>query len=312
MSLRALVYNALGTWGCTRSPATLQRVGAFVGTGLWHLVRKRRALTITTIQDRLGVDANEARRIARESFVSSGRSFIEIMQNNRNDPRFFHNHLRIATPQALEYINRFKHENPDVPVVAFTAHFGAWEVLASLFGRVIFHKEPQQVVVRRPRDEALHTLMQRMRTRPGVEFVEHRGATRPVLKCLRKGGITAFLVDHNCTRSEAVFLPFLGRVAAVNAGPAILAVRAGALVLPVFLRRTAHNREHGYELIVRDPLDTRTLQGTRDERVRETARFYTDAVADMVRETPEQWFWMHRRWKTRPAKEDVAASDQNG
>jgi KDO2-lipid IV(A) lauroyltransferase len=109
--------------------------------------------------------------------------------------------------------------------------------------------------------------------------------------------MTAFLVDHNCSREEAVFLPFLGKTAAVNMGPALLALRSKALVLPVFLLR-----EEGmqYRFQVGEALDTATLTGTREEKIRAIARFYTRAVEHMVHERPEQWFWMHKRWKTRP------------
>ena len=72
------------------------------------------------------------------------------------------------------------------------------------------------------------------------------------------GGAAAFLTDHNCSRSEAVFLPFLGRVAAVNMGPAVLALRAKAPIIPVFLLRRPDGR---YEYLVEPPLETAGLTG---------------------------------------------------
>ena len=78
-------------------------------------------------------------------------------------------------------------------------------------------------------------------------------------------------------------------------GPALLAVRAKALIWPVALMREGGN----YVFHLQEPLDTTTLEGTRDEQVKTAAAFYTQAIENFVRECPEQWFWMHDRWKTK-------------
>jgi KDO2-lipid IV(A) lauroyltransferase len=135
--------------------------------------------------------------------------------------------------------------------------------------------------------------------------VDHRQAVFTVLKALKRNGLTAFLVDHNSPRNEAVFLPFLNETAAVNMGPAVLAVKANATVVPVFLVR---DEQGGYVFHVAPPLATGELSGTREEKIRQVAEFYTGAVEKYVRKYPEQWFWMHKRWKTRPEPEDVSAS----
>jgi KDO2-lipid IV(A) lauroyltransferase len=134
----------------------------------------------------------------------------------------------------------------------------------------------------------------------GMLMIDHRKASDIVLPKLRAGGVAAFLVDHNTSRKEAMFLPFLEDTAAVNMGPASLALRAKAAVYPVFLIRDGKG---GHILHLLPPLHTATLEGSIKERVQAIAAFYTDAVAEMVRRHPEQWFWMHRRWKTREKKD---------
>jgi KDO2-lipid IV(A) lauroyltransferase len=134
--------------------------------------------------------------------------------------------------------------------------------------------------------------------------IDHRQASSTVLPNLRARGVAAFLVDHNSSRKESVFLPFLGDVAAVTIGPASLALRTKAAVYPVFLLRDGKG---GHILHILPPLRTATLAGPVKERLRRIAAFYTDAVAEMVRQYPEQWFWMHKRWKTRE-KEDSPRS----
>jgi KDO2-lipid IV(A) lauroyltransferase len=114
---------------------------------------------------------------------------------------------------------------------------------------------------------------------------------------MRHQGMVGFLLDHNTSRKEAIFLPFFNDTAAVNMGPALLAARVKAMVYPVFLRRDGMRR---YTLHMREPLDVAALEGSVSERVRQVAEFYTKAVEDEVRACPEQWLWMHDRWKTRP------------
>ena len=119
-------------------------------------------------------------------------------------------------------------------------------------------------------------------------MVGHRTVVAAVLRALRKNGIVAFLVDHNAPRSEALFLPFMGEETAVNMGPALLAVRAEALIWPVCLMREGN----GYVFHLQEPLDTATLKGSREEKVLAAATFYTKAVEKAVQRAPEQWFWI--------------------
>ncbi|MBO6002215.1 MAG: acyltransferase, partial [Mailhella sp.] len=85
-----------------------------------------------------------------------------------------------------------------------------------------------------------------------------------------------------------------------------LAVRAKALIWPVALARDGD----GYVFRTQDPLDTVLLEGSFEERVRRAAEFYTRAVEQFVRREPEQWFWMHDRWKTRPGQPAAAGGQE--
>ena len=155
------------------------------------------------------------------------------------------------------------------------------------------------MVVRRYPDEAVQTFIGERREATGATMVGHRRAAMDVVRALHKNGIAAFLVDHNTKTNEAAFLPFLGEEAAVNMGPALLAVRGKALVWPVVLEREGSS----YVFRLQKPLDTTELTGTREENIRETARFYTEAVEKFIQHAPEQWFWMHERWKTKAKKQ---------
>lgn len=254
----------------------------------WHLAPGRRNEAVAAIEKHLRVSHEEARRIARHSFRENFLSFLEIFHAGR-----FHTDKSVSVLHSPEVKAALQAESG--PIVIATAHIGAWEMMPGLAADLLPGREGL-VVVRKQRSEALNRLMAELRGARGMKAVDHRRATQVVLPSLRRGGVTAFLVDHNASRQESVFLPFLEDIAAVNLGPAGLALRTKAAVYPVFLLRDGRG---GHILHLLPPLHTAALEGSLHDRMRKIAAFYTDAVAAMVRAYPEQWFWMHRRWKTR-------------
>lgn len=290
-----LLYNVIANLGLRLNFQSTWNLGQGLGSLMWAFLSGRRRQTIQTMVDRLEIDKKLARKLGRLSFQHSSRSFLEIFLTRRADPRFFHDQVSIEHP---EIIAKMQQENR--PFVAVTGHLGAWELTGGLL-RAFFPERSAQVVVRKPKNDGLHKMMTRLRTRPNLEVVAHRSAAKKVLRCLAHNGISCFLVDHNCSRDEALFLPFLGKMAAVNMGPALLALRANALVWPAFLVRDGVGR---YRFVPLQPLDTTLLTGTRTENIACIASYYTQAVEGIVKRFPDQWFWMHRRWKTQPT-EDV-------
>ncbi len=266
----------------------LAALGSLLGNAMWLVLRSRRNLAVRNISARLGVSGAEAARLAKASFCHSARSFVEILLTDRfgmDSPR-----LRLAQPELMARMKASPR-----PIVAATAHIGSWELLASLLGDLYEEPRPRVVVVRRYPDPAVQAFITDRREARGARMIGHRTVAASVLKALRRNGIVAFLVDHNAQRSEALFLPFLGEEAAVNMGPALLGVRADALIWPIFLLREGAD----YVCHMAEPLDTAELEGSREDKVRVAAEFYTRAVEDVVRQYPEQWFWLHNRWKQR-------------
>ena len=137
-----------------------------------------------------------------------------------------------------------------------------------MLGEVSDH--PRLTVVRTYRNKVMDYVTTRLRSAHGAGVVGHREATFPVLRVLRKNGYAAFLADHNTSRSEAFFLPFLGEEAAVNKGPAVLAVRAKALVWPLVLIRDGDR----YRMLMEEPLDTALLEALPMKKRSMAATYY--------------------------------------
>jgi KDO2-lipid IV(A) lauroyltransferase len=177
-----------------------------------------------------------------------------------------------------------------------TAHLGNWEVLS-----VAHRLTPYGLsVVVRPLDAPwLDTVANRLRRRTGVETIDKRGALRPVLEALRRGRLIGILMDQNAARREGVFVDFFGHPASTNRSIALLALRTGAPIVPIFARRETGGL---HRVIIRPALAVPASNDGETALVELTARC-TAEIERAIREAPEQWLWSHDRWRTRPPGE---------
>ena len=257
-----------------------------LGAVLWHTLPARRSMASRNIRDHLALPEAESRDIARESFNHNAMSFLEAVLVGRchfAPPLFL-----AENPAQLEAI-----QHSTRPIVTATGHLGAWELLAGIHESLRPAGAHSAVVVRRYNSRPFNDLMMALRGSHGIEVIGHREASGRVLQILRKQGTVAFLVDHHTGSNESTRIEFLGEPATVNIGPAVLAVRGRALIRPLCLIRKGDS----YMLRADTPLDTTTLEGSIDARIHAAAIFYTRGIERMIRQTPEQWFWMHNRWK---------------
>lgn len=182
-------------------------------------------------------------------------------------------------------------------VILFTGHLGAWELTSfglSLFGH------PFSFLVRPIDNPKIEDMINAARTSHGNRTIDKTSAAREMLQILRDGGTLGILVDLNTLDREAIFVDFFGRPASTTFIVAKLALRTGAEVLPVFAPWDKEQRR--IKLVVGEPLRIERT-GDEDEDVRRLTQAYTRVVEDYVRRYPDQWLWIHRRWKTRPPGE---------
>jgi KDO2-lipid IV(A) lauroyltransferase len=177
-------------------------------------------------------------------------------------------------------------------VVLITAHFGPWELLPLVAAE---RYEPIHIVVRPLDNPRLDALVTTWRERGGNRVIGKRDAVPAILQVLRGGGTVGILIDQHITEQEGVVVPFFGRPASTAIAPALLALRSGAPVLPVgIVRESGRGR---YRICVGEEVPVRRTGELRSDLVVNTARF-TRAIEAMVRDRPDHWFWVHRRWKT--------------
>jgi Kdo2-lipid IVA lauroyltransferase/acyltransferase len=181
------------------------------------------------------------------------------------------------------------------------AHFGNWELHAIAHGFVC---SPVSVVARPLDNPALDARLNAVRTMSGNTVIYKRNALAPVLRTLRAGGGVAILLDQNVQEKDGIFVDFFGRPAATTTVVAALAVKTGCALLPVHSDELPGGR---YRLIY-DPPVTWTSTGNRETDIKELTQTLTCRIEDWVRESPERWLWIHRRWKTQPSAEANATA----
>jgi KDO2-lipid IV(A) lauroyltransferase len=181
-------------------------------------------------------------------------------------------------------------------VVLVTGHFGNWEIGgASLAAWGI----PMDVIARRQRNSLFDNDINRARERLRMRVMERGEAKRKVLRSLREGRVVAFVGDQNARRG-GIFVEFLGRPASTARGAAFFALRTGCPLVAAFIHRK-RGLPQRYLLNIRR-LPTHP-SGDMEADVRRLTQAHTELLEEQVRENPEQYFWQHRRWKTRPPHE---------
>jgi KDO2-lipid IV(A) lauroyltransferase len=182
-------------------------------------------------------------------------------------------------------------------VLFLTGHMSAWELAP--FAHALYG-HPLHFLVRPIANRRVDALINRYRCLSGNQPIEKNKSARSILRILADGGTVGILSDHNTVLEESVFVDFFGIPASTTSGLARIALRTDAAVVPGFLSWDSARRK--YRLRFEPAIE---LARTEDEEndVRENTARFTKTIEDYVRAYPDQWLWVHKRWKTRPPGE---------
>jgi KDO2-lipid IV(A) lauroyltransferase len=234
----------------------------------------------------------ERQRLLRGSFKNLGRLLGMFSQFANSKPETL---KHIIDCEGLEHLDAAQRSGRGV--ILFTGHVGAWELTS--FALSLFN-HPLSFLVRPIDNPKIEALIDGARTRLGNRTIDKTSAAREMLQILQGGGTLGILVDLNTLDREGIFVDFFGVPASTTFMLAKLALRTGADVLPVFApwdkERERFLLKIGAPLVV-----DRT--GDEEEDVRRLTQSFTSVVENYVRRYPDQWLWIHRRWKTRPPGE---------
>ena len=231
----------------------------------------------------------ERRRLVRGEFISLGRQLAEVC--------LFPRYTRENVSRVVVYDGFENFENAYARgkgVLFLTGHLGAWEL--SAFAHSL-NGHPLKIVMRKLDNPYLDALIQRYRTMHGNRTVDKDDFVRGLLSAMRAGETVGILMDTNMTPPQGVFVDFFGIPACTASGLARIALRTGAAVVPGFTVWDSTLREY----ILRFDPAVELIRTGDDEAdiVANTAKF-TKVIESFIRRYPDQWLWVHRRWKTRP------------
>ena len=269
------------------SRESAERWGELLGRFAYRRLGIRRAVVEEHLraafpeQDELWV-----KRTAEGSYVHLGREMMTTLRLSHLTPAEVVASVRHEVGRERFY--EAYHEGKGLVLVG--GHFGNWEVGAASVGSQGY---PVDAIYQPQRNPLFNDSIVAARKRLGLHLIARREASKEAMQKLRAGRIVAFVADQNAGRS-GVFVPFFGRLASTHRGAALLAVRSEA---PMFFA-TAVRQGDDYYGITEEITESR--EGELDDVVRRLTAAFTASLERLVRRWPEQYFWHHRRWKTRP------------
>ena len=284
-----LAWTLLKTFGALPRPIAGPAAQAFAWCG-FHLAKRQRQTGHRNLEMAFPqMPATERDRILRGCFQNLGRLLVEFSHfpqlNRSNISRYV---IVDGFENYEEGIRRGK------GVIYLTGHMGAWEL--GSFSQSIYGY-PLKFVVRPIANPRVDSLISHYRTLGGNAPIQRRSAGREILQALRHNEAVGILFDQNTTDDEGVFAEFFGIPAATTPAIATFALRTGAAVVPAFLFWDKSIRKH--RLTFDPPLDLIDT-GEKAHDIVENTRRFNKVLEGYVRRYPDQWLWIHRRWKTRP------------
>ena len=289
MSLQKLVEKFMDL-AVMVPPRTSWRLAEILGR-LWFLLdSKHRVIALNNLRRAWGEELSEKERknIARRNFIHLARVVLELPYIRKVTSEVVE---EFVTFEGVENLEAARQKGRGVLVMA--SHFGNWELMAVAFS---LRYRPVHLVIRPLDIPFLDSLITNIRTRGGNQMIAKKGSVRKVLRLLAAGEVVGLLIDQNPAWYEGVFVPFFKEIACTNKALSALALRTKAPVIPVYNVREAN----GTYRTVFEPEVVLARSGDNRRDMEENTAQFNRIIERYVRRHPEQWFWVHQRWKTRP------------
>jgi len=269
----------------------LQAVGRVIGASALTLASTDRRRALDHLELAFPeLDPGERRELLRRAARHLGTTLGEIAWLWRASPE------EVARRCAITGVEQLGSDSGGW--VLITGHCGNWELLNARIGVA---GVPMAIAVREVFDPRLDRMAHTLRARFGATVIPRgRLAGRLLVKALITGRTLGLLIDQDIRDIPGCFVPFFGRLAWTPSGAASLALKSGRPLAPAFIHRLP---DGSHRVEIQTPLAT-PEGGTEEERVAALTAAATAAIERQIRAHPEQWVWMHRRWRTRPEDEN--------
>ena len=265
-----------------------QRLGAAIGLGLRPFLRRDRRRMAAHLEVAFPEKSpNERRELERQCWRHLGMAIFELLHIRGRDPGEAASHVEIVGFEAVEAAKK-----AGQAVVILTGHCGNWELISTANHR---HGLGLAAMARELDEAALQDFAVAFRRHLGSETIARGSAssTKQLLRVLRNKGALGLLIDQDIQEADSVFVPFFGKPAWTPTAATDLALRLGAAVVPTFAERLA---DGSHRVTFYPALEL-------PANVQAATAQMTAEIEKQIRRHPEQWVWMHRRWRRQPPPE---------
>jgi KDO2-lipid IV(A) lauroyltransferase len=264
-------------------------VGAFFGKILFIFDGKHRKIAYENLKPSFPDKSDpELAEIIKKLYDNMGRGFTEFLYL----PKLPLEKLkRLVKVEGEEHLKAALQKGKGVIVIV--SHFGNWELMGARYTEY-----GSSTVIAFPQSNSLtDKVITKYRTNTGMRIIFTGNAVKEIFRALRSNGMVGFLADQDA-HGEGVFIDFFGRPASTNRGPAVMALRTKAAIITSFIVR---EKDNTFTLHI-EPEIPLVDTGNFEADVRKNTENWSAVLERYVRSYPEQWFWVHRRWKTRQVK----------
>lgn len=288
IKLHTLILTLIRAIGRIPRPMA-QRLGNLLGELGFRLDRRHREIALNNLAFAMGteLDAQQRRDMAKSVYRNLGQILFEVAWSLDAPPSELEHRIRI---DGLEHYHAAFEKGRGVLVV--TGHLGNWELLPIVADRAHI---PLHFVYRPLDFTPLNLFFENLRARFGARLIPTSHAMIRIARALKQRGVVAILMDQSVDWYDGVWVDFFGRRTCTSKGMALIALKSRSPVVPVFLYRKASNFR-----AVFGPEIPLVSSGDKIKDVETNTLNYSKAIEHGIRRHPEQWFWVHRRWKKRP------------
>ena len=271
-----------------------------LGRVAFYVLKSKRLRALKHLNAAFGHEksASEIHRMGRETFSNFGAFAADAVLI----PRLMRNGIhKLITAEGLEHLDSLARNNEGA--ILLTAHFGNWELLAAWVAKRGYKLK---VIAAPQTNQWMNRMIADARSGAGYQSIERGNHTREILRALAEGYSIGVLLDQD-TKVDCVFVRFFNQWAHTPVGPVRLALKYGLKIVPLFIHLRSDDT---YHVEVKEPLPL-VITGDKRRDLIVNTQMCSDACEAIIREHPEQWLWMMRRWKTQPKGETQEACEKH-
>lgn len=262
------------------------RIGAFFGRAALVVLTQRKKIALANVRKIVkGIPEAQAKDVVRSCFEKLGINFVELLLIPYLPKEDFPKRFHMENVHVVE-----KATSLNKGILALVFHYGNWEIM----GIASFLLKREVIALARPLKgkRFLQGFINHLRAATGLTVIPNQDTARDAMKYLRENRIVAILGDQREKRSKGVYAELFGQKVPTSKGIAMLAMRTGSPVIPVYLRREGFLR---YTIVYSEPIEVER-KGNIEELIYKNTRKINAFLEGLIATHPDEWFLVHRRW----------------